>query len=113
MNPDDNFTHARDPQPGDLWTEMAFTIIALVIERQGEMVKIVREVMPPTKLGQSFDHSKIEWIPVTEFVRWLSYDTMPDTTWADVRPAHLVSYAAELAKLPAMVVDELDLDTSG
>jgi len=60
----------RDPQPGDYFTDM-MTPVAKVLEREGSQLKIAK---PDRKLLIWDDgHS----MTIEEFVKWLSYDSIP------------------------------------
>lgn len=64
--------HVRDPQPGDHFTEMCGSV-AYIVGRDGAMVTLKRTNTAGGHKGWGHD----ETIPVSEFVRWASYGTIP------------------------------------
>lgn len=76
--------HLKHPQPGDYWHEM-YCPIARVLTTEGDWV-VLQKV---TGLGGqeiSETDPKPRLMKLSAFKKWLSYDSMPDKTWASVMP---------------------------
>lgn len=77
----DSIKFAKEPKVGDYWHEM-FLAIALVEHVYPDAV--VAWIDPiPTSNGKHIQLSKLKAFTRKEFVEYLTYDSMPDKTWAD------------------------------
>jgi hypothetical protein len=83
-----NVKHVNDPQPGDFWHEMYAPIIR-VLGRTADGSVIVQKVHGLQGTDVRDDDPAPIVMTLTEFKRWVSYQTMPDKTYCDVMPNKL------------------------
>lgn len=87
-----NEKHANDPQVGDYWNEHCVATAVVVSRPDKDTVCICRT----KRDGMTWDLRRIEVMPVSEFSKWVHYNTCPGT-WCDVYPRHS-EWVADAAK---------------
>lgn len=81
-NKADNEIAAKDPQPGDYWSEM-FCPVCLVVGRKENKVFIYENYKPIDKGYWSWDTEKVSEYDIKDFQSKISHETI-DGYWCDV-----------------------------
>lgn len=84
-----NLLHLHNPQPGDYWHEM-LSPVARVIMVDDYRVLVQRLA---GRAGTEITDNDPKPVVMThkELAKWLTYDSIPNKTWADVVPRRVVS----------------------
>lgn len=100
-------SRANDPQPGNYWHEM-FCPICVVVHRLPNHVVICKKTKDAGEGYQTWDLEKLEMMSLSEFKKWLSYESIPGY-WADSWNNH--DWVVEVANTTPLVVSRQEAST--
>lgn len=86
-----NLQHADNPEVGDYWSEM-FLPVARVLQVEQTWVLVQKLTGQEGKAADAANPTP-EVMTREAFAKWIRYETIPDKTWADVRPRLLANAA--------------------